>query len=158
MKPTRKMILAQNLLFNCPFVLVMVAVTNIINGQSFGPETTGMIIIGFVVMELLGLVIPVKKISGVLGRKLFHGQNPMAFPQLFLTAVVMTMIFTSLMTLIMTFIGMKLDGAPMTLFWAGVTRSFPWLCLASYCSVLVFLPLSMTLSGMDKLAGGNLQK
>lgn len=154
MKPAPKMIIAQNLIFNLPFVLVMVAVTNLINGQSFGPETLGMVVIGFVVMELLGMIIPVKKIAGFLGDKLFPGKNPMAFPQLFLVAVVMTLIFTSLMTLIMTFIGMKMEGALMNMYWGAVLYSFPRLCVASYCSVLVFLPLSMKLSGMDKLEGG----
>ena len=154
MKPTGKMILTQNLVFNVPFVLVMVAVTNIVNGQGFGPETIGMIGIAFVVIEILGFVVPVQKIAGFFSAKVYHGKNPMAFPQFLLTAVVLTLIFTTLMTLIMTFIGMKLGGAPMNLYWASVAKVFPWLCLAAYCSVLVFLPLSMKVSGMDKLAGG----
>ena len=154
MKPTGKMILIQNLVFNCPFVLVMVAVTTIVNGQGFGPETIGMIFIAFVVIEILGFVVPVQKIAGFFGEKVFHGKNPMAFPQFFLVAAVLTLIFTILMTLIMTFIGMKLGGAPMNQYWASVLKVFPWLCLAAYYSVLVFLPLSMKVSGMDKLAGG----
>ena len=154
MKPTGKMILTQNLVFNIPFVLVMVAVTNLVNGQGFGPETIGMVFIAFVVIEILGFVVPVQKIAGFLGEKVFHGKNPMAFPQFFLVAAVLTLIFTVLMTLIMTFIGMKMGGAPMNMYWPSVLKVFPWLCLAAYCSVLVFLPLSMKVSGMDKLAGG----
>ena len=154
MKPTGKMILTQNLVFNIPFVLVMVAVTNLVNGQGFGPPTIGMVFIAFVVIEILGFVVPVQKIAGFFGGKVFHGKNPMAFPQFFLVAAVLTLIFTILMTLIMTFIGMKLGGAPMNMYWFSVLKVFPWLCLAAYCSVLVFLPLSMKVSGMDKLAGG----
>ena len=67
-------------------------------------------------------------------------------------AAVLTVIFTVLMTLGMTFIGMKLGGAPMSEFWSNCLRVFPWLCLTAYCCVLVFLPLSMKVSGMDKLA------
>ena len=147
------MILTQNLVFNVPFVLIMVAVTNLVNGQGFGPETLDMILIAFVVVEILGFVVPVQKIAGFFGEKVFHGKNPMAFPQFFLVGAVLTLIFTTLMTLIMTFIGMKMGGAPMNLYWASVAKVFPWLLLAAYCSVLIFLPLSMKVSGMDKLGG-----
>ena len=149
--PDKKMILTQNLVFNVPFVLIMVAVTNLVNGQGFGPETIGMILIAFVVVEILGFVVPVQKIAGFFGEKVFHGKNPMAFPQFFLVGAVLTLIFTTLMTLIMTFIGMKMGGAPMNMYWSSVGKVFPWLLLAAYCSVLIFLPLSMKVSGMDKL-------
>ena len=153
--PTKKKILTQNLVFNIPFVLIMVAVTNLVNGQGFGPETIGMVGIGFVVAEILGFVIPVKKIAGFFGEKVFHGRNPMAFPQFCLVACVLSLIFTTLMTLIMTFIGMKMGGVPMALYWDSVKLVFPWLLLAAYVSVLVFMPLSMKVSGMDKAAGGS---
>ena len=154
MKPTKKMILTQNLVFNAPFALVMVIVSNIVNKQKFGPETIGMFFISLVIVEILGFIIPVQKIAGFFGAKVFKGKNPMAFPQFLLVAAVLTLIFTVLMTLAMTFIGMKLGGAPMKDYWCNVLKAFPWLCLAAYCSVLVFLPLSMKVSGMDKLAGG----
>ena len=142
--PTKKMILTQNLVFNIPFVLIMVAVTNLVNGQGFGPETLGMVGIGFVVAEILGFVIPVKRV--------FYGRNPMAFPQFCLVACVLSLIFTTLMTLIMTFIGMKMGGVPMAIYWDSVKLVFPWLLLAAYCTVLIFMPLSMKVSGMDRLS------
>lgn len=151
--PAKRMILTQNLIFNIPFVLIMVAVTNLVNGQGFGPETLGMVGIGFVVAEILGFVIPVKKIAGFFGAKVFQGRNPMAFPQFCLVACVLSLIFTTLMTLIMTFIGMKMGGVPMVLYWDSVKLVFPWLLMAAYCTVLIFMPLSMKISGMDKLAG-----
>jgi hypothetical protein len=41
----------------------------------------------------------------------------------------------------------------MNMYWSSVGKVFPWLLLAAYCSVLIFLPLSMKVSGMDKLGG-----
>ena len=79
----------------------------------------------------------------------------MSFPQFCLVACVLSLIFTTLMTLIMTFIGMKMGGVPMALYWDSVKLVFPWLLLAAYVSVLVFMPLSMKVSGMDKAAGGS---
>ena len=67
---------------------------------------------------------------------------------------ILTLIFTILMTLSMTLVGMLLGGAPLSGYWSAVLHTFPWLCLAAYCSVLIFLPLSMKVSGMDKVAGG----
>ena len=118
MKPTKKMILTQNLIFNAPFALIMVIVSTILNKQSFGPETIGMFFIALVMIEILGFVIPVQKIAGFFGAKVFGGKNPMAFPQFLLVAAVLTVIFTVLMTLGMTFIGMKFDGAPMSAYLA----------------------------------------
>jgi len=152
MKPTKKMILTQNLIFNAPFALIMVIVSTILNKQPFGPQIIGMFLIALVMIEILGFVIPVQKIAGFFGGVVFHGKNPMAFPQFFLVAAVLTVIFTVLMTLGMTFIGMKLGGAPMSAYWATCLYVFPWLCLTAYCCVLIFLPLSMKVSGMDKMA------
>ena len=154
MKPTKKMILTQNLIFNAPFALIMVIVSTILNHQSFGVETIGMFFIALVMIEILGFVILVQKIAGFFGQKVFGGKNPMAFPQFLLVAAVLTVIFTVLMTLGMTFVGMKLGHADMAGYWDTCLRVFPWLCLTAYCCVLVFLPLSMKVSGMDKLAGG----
>ena len=154
MKPTKKMILIQNLVFNVPFALIMVIVSTILNKQSFGVETIGMFFIALVMVEILGFIIPVQKIAGFFGQKVFGGKNPMAFPQFLLVAAVLTVIFTVLMTLGMTFVGLKLGGAPMEAYLPTCLHVFPWLCLTAYCCVLVFLPLSMKVSGMDKLAGG----
>ena len=154
MKPTKKMIITQNLVFNVPFALVMTIVSNIINHQPIGPSTIGMFLIALVLVEIFGAIVPVQKIAGLMAAKIYKGKNPMAFPQFLLTALVLTIIFTILMTLSMTLIGMLLGGAPLSGYWGAVLDTFPWLCLAAYCSVLIFLPLSMKVSGMDKVAGG----
>ena len=155
MKPTKKMILTQNLVFNVPFALVMVIVSTLITpGQKFGLPTIGMFFISLVLVEIFGFIVPVQKIAGFMSAKLYKGKNPMAFPQFLLTALVLTLIFTILMTLSMTLIGMLLDGNGLAGYWMAVLHAFPWLCLAAYCSVLVFLPLSMKVSGMDKVAAG----
>ena len=154
MKPTKKMILTQNLVFNAPFALIMVIVSTILQPEPKWISMIPMFFIALVMIEVLGFVIPVQKIAGFFGEKVFKGKNPMAFPQFLLVAAVLTVIFTVLMTLGMTFIGMKFDGAPMSAYLPSCLRVFPWLCLTAYCCVLVFLPLSMKVSGMDKLAGG----
>ena len=153
MKPTKKMIITQNLLFNAPFALVMVIASNLINHQPFGVETIGMFFISLVIVEILGVIVPVQKIAGFMSAKCYKGKNPMGFPQFLLTAPVLTLIFTILMTLSMTLIGMLLGGAPLSGYWGAVLHAFPWLCIAAYCSVMIFLPLSMKVSGMDKIAG-----
>ncbi len=154
MKPTKKMIITQNLVFNAPFALVMVIVSNLINHQPFGVETIGMFFISLVIVEILGFIIPVQKIAGFMAAKFYKGKNPMGMPQFLLTALVLTLIFTIFMTLSMTLIGMLLGGAPLSGYWGAVLHSFPLLCVAAYCSVMIFLPLSMKVSGMDKVAGG----
>ena len=148
--PTKKMILTQNLIFNVPFALVMVIVSTIVN-KAPAVSIIPMFFIALVIVEILGFVIPVQKIAMAIGKKFFPGKNPMAFPQFLLTAAVLTVIFTILMTLIMTLIGLLMDGAPLSAYWGAVLHIFPILLIAAYCSVLIFLPLSMKVSGMDKL-------
>ena len=41
---------------------------------------------------------------------------------------------------------------PMAIYWDSVKLVFPWLLLAAYCTVLIFMPLSMKVSGMDRLS------
>lgn len=153
MKPTAKMIITQNIIFNCPFALIMVLASNIVNGQPIDVTVIPMFFIALVICEILGAVIPVQKIAGFVGGKVAPGKNPMAFPQFFLVAAVLTVIFTVLMATSMTFIGMKLGGAPMNLYWSSLAHVFPALLCVAYCCVLVFLPLSMSVSGLGKLAG-----
>lgn len=152
MKPTPKMIIIQNLVFNAPFALIMVLASNLVNGMGIDVTVIPMFFIAFLITEVLGAVIPVQKIAGMVGSKVAPGKNPMAFPQFFAVAAVLTVIFTVLMVLCMTFIGMKLGGAPMSAFWGSVAHVFPPLLGVAYCCVLVFLPLSMSVSGLGKLA------
>ena len=156
MKPTKKMILTQNLVFNVPFALIMVLVsTYLMQGWAgFNFTMIPMFFIALVLVEIFGFIVPVQKIAGFMSAKLYKGKNPMAFPQFLLTALVLTLIFTILMTLSMTLIGMLIGGAPLSLYWASCLKVFPWLCLTAYCCVLIFLPLSMKVSGMDKVAAG----
>lgn len=152
MKPTPKMIITQNVIFNCPFALIMVLASNIVNGQPIDVTVIPMFFIALVICEILGAVIPIQKIAGFIGGKVAPGKNPMAFPQFFAVAAVLTVIFTVLMALSMTFIGMKLGGAPMNLYWSAFAHVFPALLCVAYGCVLVFLPLSMAVSGLGKLA------
>ena len=78
----------------------------------------------------------------------------MMMPQFLLPAAVLTVIFTIPMTLIMTAVGLKMGGVPMNIYPFAVLGALPKMLLAAYIGVLIFLPLSMKLSGMDKLAGG----
>ncbi len=75
----------------------------------------------------------------------------MQLPQFMLPAAVLTVIFTVPMTLIMTAVGLKMGGQPMNIYWFAVLGALPKMLIAAYISVLIFLPLSMKLSGMDKL-------
>lgn len=154
MKPTGKMILTQNLVFNLPLCVIMTITAAIASKAGFNPGTIIQYFIGLAAIEILGLIIPVQKIAGFFGEKVFHGKNPMAFPQFLLVAAVLTVIFTVPMTLIMTFVGLKMGGVPMNIYWFAFLGALPWMLLAAYIGVLIFLPLSMKVSGLDKLAGG----
>ena len=44
-------------------------------------------------------------------------------------------------------------GQPMNIYWFAFLRTLPKMLIAAYISVLIFLPLSMKVSGMDKLGG-----
>ncbi len=151
MKPTAKMIITQNLVFNAPFAFIMVLVSTLLNGAPL-VSMIPMFFIALVICEILGAVIPVQKIAGAVGGKVAPGKNPMAFPQFFAVAAVLTVIFTVLMVLAMTFIGMKIDGAPMSEYVNSCLHVFLPLLATAYGCVLVFLPLSMAVSGLGKLA------
>ena len=153
MTPTKKMILTQNLVFNLPVCVVMTLTAALAGGAGLNPGTIIQFFIGLAVIEVLGLVIPVGKIAGGIGAKFFPGRNPMQLPQLMLPAVVLTILFTVPMTLIMTFVGLKMGGVPMDIYWPSVRIALPKMLIAAYISVLLFLPLSMKVSGMDKFTG-----
>ena len=152
--PSKKMILTQNLVFNVPVCVIMTLTAALASGAGLNPGTIIQFFIGFVVIEILGFVIPVQKIAMGSGARFFPGKNPMAMPQFMLPAAVLTVLFTVPMTLIMTFVGLKMGGVPMSTYWFAFLGSLPKMLLAAYISVLIFLPLSMKVSGMDKLAGG----
>ena len=152
--PTKKMIITQNLAFNLPLCVVMTITAAVASKAGFNPGTIIQYFIGLVAIEILGAVVPVQKIAMGLGAKFFPGKNPMMMPQFLLPAAVLTLIFTIPMTLIMTFVGMKMGGVPMNAYPFAVLGVLPWMLLAAYIGVLIFLPLSMKVSGMDKLAGG----
>ena len=152
--PSKKMILTQNLVFNVPVCVIMTLTATLASGAGLNPGTIIQFFIGFVVIEILGFVIPVQKIAMGIGARFFPGKNPMAMPQFMLPAAVLTVLFTVPMTLIMTFVGLKMGGVPMSTYWFAFLGSLPKMLLAAYISVLIFLPLSMKVSGMDKLAGG----
>ena len=149
--PSKKMILTQNLVLNLPTCVVMTLTAALASGAGLNVGTIIQFFIGFVVIEILGFVIPVRKIAGGIGAKFFPGKNPMELPQLMVPAVALTFLFTVPMTLIMTFVGMKMGGVPMNTYWPAFLSSLPKMLLAAYISVLIFLPLSMKVSGMNKL-------
>ena len=149
--PDKKMILTQNLVFNLPTCLVMTLTAAFASGAGLNPGTIIQYFIGLVVIEILGFVIPVQKIAMGIGAKCFPGKNPMQMPQFLLPAAVLTVIFTVPMTLIMTFVGLKMGGQPMNIYWFAFLGTLPKMLIAAYISVLIFLPLSMKVSGMDKL-------
>ena len=152
--PTKKMILTQNLVFNVPVTVVMVLTAAFVSGAGLNPGTVIQCLIGLAVIEVLGAVIPVQKIAGAIGGKVFPGKNPMQLPYLMVPAVALTILFTVPMTLIMTFVGLKMGGVPMSAYWPAVLGSLPLMLLAAYVSVLIFLPLSMKVSGLGKLIAG----
>ncbi|MBQ9663548.1 MAG: hypothetical protein IJ649_07760 [Oscillospiraceae bacterium] len=149
--PTKKMILTQNLVFNLPTCVVMTLTAALASGAGLNPGTIIQYFIGLVVIEILGAVIPVQKIAMGIGARFFPGKNPMAMPQFLLPAAVLTVIFTVPMTLVMTAVGLKMGGQPMNIYWFAFLGTLPKMLLAAYISVLIFLPLSMKVSGMDKL-------
>lgn len=123
------------------------------SGAGINPGTVIQYFIGLLVIEILGAVIPVQKIAMGIGAKCFPGKNPMEMPQFLLPAAVLTVIFTVPMTLIMTAVGLAMapEGPGLSIFPFAFLGVLPWMLLAAYLCVLVFLPLSMKASGMDKL-------
>ena len=151
--PTKKMILTQNLVFNLPLCVIMTATASIVNHVPFTVGTVIQYFIGLVAIEILGAVIPVQKIAMGVGAKFFPGKNPMVMPQFLLPAAVLTVIFTIPMTLIMTAVGLLMapDGPGLSVFPFAFLGVLPFMLLAAYIGVLIFLPLSMKVSGLDKM-------
>lgn len=150
--PPKKMIITQNLLFNAPFALVMNLVSVLTNPNvkldfTFIPS----FLVAFVLIEILGIVIPVQKIAGAVGSKVAPGKNPMAFPQFLAVAAVLTVIFTLLMTAGMTLFGLAMEGA-LNMFIFAYISALPPMLVAAYVCVLVFLPMSMAVSGLGKFS------
>lgn len=153
MKPTRKMIITQNLVFNLPLCVIMTLTAAFASGAGLNPGTIIQYFIGLLAIEILEAVIPVQKVAEGIGAKVFPGKNPMAMPQFLLPAAVLTVIFTVPMTLIMTAVGLLMapDGPGMSIYFFAFLGVLPWMLLAAYIGVLIFLPLSMKVSGMDKM-------
>lgn len=148
--PPKKMIITQNLLFNVPFALVMNIVSVLTNPNvKFDFTFIPSFLVALVLIEVLGFVIPVQKIAGAVGGKIAPNKNPMAFPQFLVVAAVLTVIFTVLMTAGMTCFGLLMAGNLGAFFPAYLGALIPMLPTA-YACVLVFLPLSMGLSGLGK--------
>lgn len=148
--PPKKMLIIQNLVFNAPFALVMNLVSTIGNGQPvLDPSFFIMYLVAFVMIEVLGFIIPVQKIAGAVGGKIAPRKNPMAFPQFFAVAAVLTVIFTVLMTAGMTAVALAFAGQ-LAIFPFAFLGSLPPMLVAAYICVLVFLPLSMAVSGLGK--------
>jgi hypothetical protein len=145
------MLLTQNLVFNLPFCLVMTFVAAIKNGTGFNAGTIVQYLIALVVVEILGAVIPVQKIEMGIVNKFFPGREPMGMPQFLLPAVILTIIFTVPMTLVMTAVALAMVGVSLSILPFAFLGMIPWMLLAAYISVLIFLPLSMKVSGMDQL-------
>lgn len=149
--PDRKTLLKQNLIFNLPTCVIMTLTGALSGGAGLNPGTVVQFFIGLAVIEILGAIIPVQKIAHGIGNKFFPGKNPMQMPQFMLPAAVLTVVFTVPMTLVMTAVGMKMGGLPMNVYWPAVFSALPKMLIAAYISVLVFLPLSMKLSGLDRM-------
>ena len=147
--PDKKMLLKQNLIFNLPTCVVM-TLTGALTSGGLNPGTVIQFFIGLAVIEILGAVIPVQKIAQGIGNTFFPGRNPMQMPQFMLPAAVLTVVFTVPMTLVMTAVGLKMGGVPLSVYWPAFFSSLPKMLLAAYISVLIFLPLSMKLSGLDR--------
>lgn len=153
MKPTSKMIVTQNLVFTLPVCVIMTLTAAIASGAGVNLGTIIQFFIGLVAIEILTAVVPVQKIAMGIGGKFFPGKNPMAMPQFLLPAAVLTVIFTVPMTLLMTAVGLLMapDGPGMSIYPFAFLSVLPWMLLAAYIGVLIFLPVSMKVSGLDKM-------
>lgn len=162
--PDKKMILTQNLVFNLPMCLVMTLTAAFKSGAGLNPGTIIQYVIGLAAMEFLGAVIPTRKISTGITARFFPGRNPLEFPQILLSTAVLSLLFTIPMSLVMTAVGLLMapNGPGLSVYPFAVLRILPWTYIASFLSVLIFLPLSMKVSGLDKMgpprsAGGKNQ-
>lgn len=150
--PPKKMIITQNLVFNVPLALIMNVVATATNPNAkFDLTFIPMFLIGFVLAEVLGFVIPVQKIAGAVGNKVAPGKNPMMFPQFFAVGAVITVILTIFMTAGMTFFGLLFGGA-LNQFPKAYIMALPAMLITAYVCVLVFMPLSMKVSGLGEFA------
>ena len=149
--PTKKMIITQNLVFNLPVCVIMTLTAALSSGAGINAGTLIQYCIGLVAIEILGFIIPVQKIAMGIGNKFFPGKNPMQMPQFLLPAAALTVIFTVPMTLLMTWVGLKMGGVDMSIYFFAFLGMLPKMLLAAFIGVLIFLPLSMKVSGMDKL-------
>lgn len=154
--PPKKMIITQNLVFNIPLAVIMNLVSTLTNPNAklditFIPMT----LIGFVLVEILGFIIPIQKIAGAVGGKIAPRKNPMEFPQFFAVAAVITVILTVLMTAGMTLAGLLFGGAPLSTFPMAYGMALPAMLITAYVCVLIFMPLSMKVSGLGEFAAKN---
>ena len=157
--PPKKMIIIQNLVFNAPFAFVMNLVSTLTNPNTKLDFTfIPMFLIGFVLVEILGVIIPIQKIAGAVGGKIAPRKNPMDFPQFLVVAAVLTVILTVLMTAGMTFFGLLFGGAlaPMAFLFAYL-QALPIMLITAYICVLVFMPLSMKVSGLGEFSAQHQQ-
>ena len=158
--PPKKMLITQNLVFNAPFALVMNIVSTIGGGgiaAVFTPFFLLMYLIAFVMIEALGFIIPVQKIAGAVGGKVAPRKNPMEFPQFFAVAAVLTVIFTVLMTAGMTAVALLFQG-DIAQFPLAFQVGLPPMLIAAYICVLIFLPLSMKVSGLGEFTARQQQE
>ena len=148
--PPKKMVITQNLLFNVPLAFIMNLVSTLTNPNGkFDFTFILMFLIGLALVELLGAVIPIQKISGAVGNKIAPGKDPMMFPQFFVVDMVVTVIITVLMTAGMTFFGLLFAGQ-LSQFPRAYVTALPVMLVTSYVCVLVFMPLSMKVSGLGR--------
>lgn len=148
--PPKKMVITQNLVFNVPLALIMNIVATATNPNAkFDLTFIPMFLIGFVLAEILGFVIPVQKIAGAVGGKIAPGKNPMMFPQFLVVGLVISLIMTVFITAGMTFFGLLFGGA-LNQFPIAYVMALPAMLITAYVCVLVFMPLSMVVSGLGK--------
>ena len=154
--PPKKMIITQNLVFNIPLAVIMNFVSTLTNPKvGFDISFIPMTLIGFVLVEILGFIIPIQKIAGAVGGKIAPRKNPMEFPQFFAVAAVITVILTVFMTAGMTFFGMLFGGEGFGGFPMAFLMSLPVMLITAYVCVLIFMPVSMKVSGLGEFAAKN---
>ncbi len=160
--PPKKMLIIQNLVFNVPLAVIMNLVSTLTNPNTkFDLTFIPMCLIGFVLVEILGFIIPIQKIAGAVGGKIAPRKNPMEFPQFFAVAAVITIILTVLMTAGMTFFGLlfaQLAGqGSLSAFPMAYISALPAMLITAYVCVLIFMPLSMAVSGLGKFTAEHQQ-
>lgn len=94
-----------------------------------------------------------QKIAVGIGKKCFPGKNPMQMPQFLLPAAVLTVIFTVPMTFIMTWVGLKMGGVPMNVYWFAFLGALPWMLLAAYIGYTGLIEENLVLDCILRLLG-----